>query len=93
MEAWFSRGRIGAWQLVPAELVRELSKYSDVGPQGGRVHYIGRGRYIDTETFVKLIQDFWIGSVGSTTELLAKLVRLIPSGHLESRVVAVDEPL
>jgi hypothetical protein len=93
MEAWFSRGRIGAWQLVPAELVRELSKYPDVGPQGGRVHYIGRGRYIDTETFVKLIQDFWIGSVGSTTEFLAKLVRLIPSGHLESRVVAVDEPL
>jgi hypothetical protein len=78
---------------LPAELVRELLKYPDEGPQGGRVHYIGRSRSIDTQTFVKLIQDSWIGSVGATTELLAKIVGLIPSERLENRVVAVDEPL
>jgi hypothetical protein len=82
-----------AGYYLPTELVRELLKNPDVGPSGGRVHYIKQSRYLDPRTFVKLVQDSWIGSIGSTTELLTRIVGLIPSEQLKNRVLAVDEPL
>jgi len=77
---------------LPAALVKEMLKTPDSGPRGGKVHYVSKGRYIDTRTFVKLVQDAWIGSVGST-EALIRIVGLLPSTDVRERIVAIDEPI
>jgi hypothetical protein len=69
-----------------------MLKTPDSGPRGGKVHYVSKGRYIDTRTFVKLVQDAWIGSVGST-EALIRIVGLLPSTDVRERIVAIDEPI
>ena len=65
----------------------------EAGPRGGNVIYVRNGRYIDTRTFVKLVQDGWIGSTGPTTDLISRIVGLVPTSDTGNRIFAVDEPL
>jgi len=68
-----------------------MLKKPEKGPSGGKVHYIKRHRYIDGSTFVKLVQDSWIGSTGSATDLIRKTVGLREPNLRTDITVAVDE--
>lgn len=78
---------------VPSEIVKSMLSSPSKGPSGGEVHYVERYRHIDGTTFVKLVQDSWIGSTGGATDLLRKTVGLLESSLRDDATIAVDEPV
>jgi hypothetical protein len=78
---------------IPSEIVRSMLSRPSKGPSGGDVHYVEQYRHIDGTTFVKLVQDSWIGSIGSATDLLRQTVGLLESSLRDDATIAVDEPI
>jgi hypothetical protein len=90
-------GKVGLDQrpegrYFPADAVRRMLATPDFGPRGGRVHFVYRRRYIDGETFARLVRDRWIGSTGNVTELLLSILGIRPQDR-DPLTLAVEERL
>jgi hypothetical protein len=66
-------------RYFPADAVRRMLLQPDTGPNNGQLFYVYRRRYLDGETFAKLVRDRWVGSVGSVTQTLLDVLGLAPS--------------
>ncbi len=77
---------------MPAEVVRRMLGAPDLGANGGTVHYVMRRRYLDGQTFTRLVRDSWVGSSGSATTLLLEALGLRPSDDRNGVTMAIDEP-
>jgi len=88
-----SDDELSSGYYMPSEIVRSMLSSPSKGPSGGEVHYVEHYRHIDGMTFVKLVQDSWIGSTGSATELLRQTVGLLESSLRDDTTIAVDEPI
>jgi hypothetical protein len=77
-----SRGLVDAepeGRYLPADAVRRMLLKPDKGPKNGKLFYVYRRRYLDGETFAKLVRDRWVGSVGNVTQTLLNVLGLAPS--------------
>jgi hypothetical protein len=73
---------------IPAALVKEMVKSPDRGPKGGGLLYIDHHRSFDSLAFTRLVHDYWIGSRGTTSDMLADVLRAPTSRSL---VLAVEQ--
>jgi hypothetical protein len=80
---------------LPSELVRLYLDHGMArGPRGGQMLRVPELRYIDSQTFVRLVQDCWIGSHGELSRLLGRILLYLkdPTTAGDS-TVAYDVPL
>jgi hypothetical protein len=80
---------------LPSELVRLYLDHGMArGPRGGQLLRVPELRYIDSQTFVRLVQDCWIGSHGELSRLLGRILLYLkdPTTAGDS-TVAYDVPL
>lgn len=77
---------------LPAAVAKMMLDLPDAGPRGGKIYHVRKRRYIDTETFARLVQDSWVGSTGRATEILINTLGLMPMTLRENLILAVDEP-
>jgi hypothetical protein len=77
---------------LPADLVKLLLAKPARGPRGAALLNVPGHRYIDGETFVRLVQDAWAGTVEHETYALAEILRIQLAESRADLVVAYDEP-
>lgn len=78
-------------RYFPSELMGRLLRAPDAGPRGGKLIYVDDHRSMDAETFVRLVRDTWVGSVGDVFQLIPSLMRRA-GVNAASITVAIDEP-
>ncbi|SIF22457.1 Uncharacterised protein [Mycobacteroides abscessus subsp. abscessus] len=78
---------------MPTEIVEHLLRNPDKGQRGGKLLSMDKHRYIDPTTFVKLVQDSWIGSHTEASKLLLDLMGLKDRGERNPATIAVDTPI
>jgi hypothetical protein len=83
--------RLPEGRYMPVDAVRRMLTNPDRGPRGADVHYVHRRRYLDGETFARLVRDRWVGSRIEATNVLLMLLGLAPTRT--PTTIAVDEPL
>ncbi len=80
-------------RYLPADAVRRMLANPEAGPAGGTVHYVFRRPYLDGETFSRLVRDRWVGSSGSATQLLLRVLGVLPTRERRPLTLAVEETL
>ncbi|MBF6228971.1 hypothetical protein IU470_28255 [Nocardia abscessus] len=76
----------------PTAVLQKMLEKPDTGPSGGTVFYPDARRYIDPTTFVKLVQDNWIGTTAKATDVVFKALGLRRPEERTPFTIAVDEP-
>jgi hypothetical protein len=79
-------------QYVPTELLASDMKVPKHGPRGGEMLYMDEQRWLDSETFVRLVQDRWLGSVGDVTVAVGAMVGLYLRDGPSALTIAIDQP-
>lgn len=72
-------------QYLPAELVGLLLQHPEAGPRGGKIIRVPQGRGLNSEMFVRLIRDGWLGTDREVSDALHELLpglRAAASAHL-----------
>ncbi len=75
----------------PAAILKKMLEKPDTGPSGGTVFYPDARRYIDPTTFVKLVQDNWIGTTAKATDVVFTALGLRMPEERTPFTIAVDE--
>ena len=83
-------GELAPGFYLPGEYARRVLLAPGSGPQGGTVHFITDHRFLNPDTFARLVRDSWVGSTGDATSLLRQAFNLRDSDA--DLVMAVDEP-
>jgi len=80
---------------LPGELVQlHLDHGMAHGTRGGALLRVPELRYIDPQTFARLVQDRWIGSHGALTRLLGKILLHVKDRNATGdTTIAWDEPI
>lgn len=77
-------------RYLPAEAAARMLAKPDNGPGGGKVHYVLRRRFLDGETFARLVRDRWVGSTGDVTGIVTGILGLRPSADRTPLTIAVE---
>jgi hypothetical protein len=75
----------------PTAVLQKMLEKPDTGPSGGTVFYPDARRYIDPSTFVKLVQDNWIGTTARATDVVFEALGLRRPEERTPFTIAVDE--
>jgi hypothetical protein len=80
-------------RYFPADAVRRMLANPESGPNDGVVHFVYDRRYMDGETFAKLVRDRWIGSSGDVTDRILGILGLRPTDERQPITLAIEETL